>query len=101
MFSQVKGPASVSPPALAVILVITTVTVSVGSVSVSRRSGTHLPGTRQSPAVEEDGQVDDVPHVVMSVDVGVSEDAVQVLVNGFDDDVRVAGKDGDEGTFGE
>lgn len=45
--------------------------------------------------------MDDVPHVVMSVDVGVSEDAVQVLVDGFDDDVGVAGEDGDEGAFRE
>ncbi|KAF3835814.1 hypothetical protein F7725_028372 [Dissostichus mawsoni] len=31
----------------------------------------------------------------------VPQDAVQVLVDGFDDDVRVAGKDRDEGSFGE
>lgn len=43
----------------------------------------------------------DVPHVVMAVDVGISQNAVQVLVDGFDDDVWVAGKDGDEGAFGE
>ena len=77
------------------------VTVRVGGVPVGRRGGTHLPGAGQPSAVEEDGQVDDVPHVVVSVDVGVSEDAVQVLVDGLDDDVRVAGKDGDERAFGE
>lgn len=77
------------------------VTVSVGCVPIGRCSSAHLPGAGQSSAVEEDGQVDDVPHVVVSVDVGVSQDAVQVLVDGFDDDVRVAGKDGDEGSFGE
>lgn len=42
-----------------------------------------------------------VPHVVMTVDVGVSQNAVQVLVDGFDNDVWVTGKDGDEGPFGE
>lgn len=45
--------------------------------------------------------MNDVPHVVVSIDVGVFEDTVQVLVDGFDDDVRVTGKDGDEGPFGE
>lgn len=45
--------------------------------------------------------MDDVSHVVMAVDVGVPEHAVQVLVDGLDDDVGVAGKDGDEGAFGE
>ena len=78
-----------------------TVTVSVGGVPVGGRGGAHLPGAGESSAVEEDGQVDDVPHVVVSVDVRVSQDAVQVLVDGFDDDVRVAGEDGDERTFRE
>lgn len=45
--------------------------------------------------------MDDVPHVVVPVDVGVSQHAVEVLVDGFDDDVRVACKDGDEGAFRE
>lgn len=45
--------------------------------------------------------MDDVSHVVMAVDVGVPEHAVQVLVDGLDDDVGVAGEDGDEGAFGE
>jgi hypothetical protein len=36
----------------------------------------------------------------MAVDVGVPEHAVQVLVDGLDDDVGVAGEDGDEGAFG-
>lgn len=44
--------------------------------------------------------MDDVSHVVMAVDVGVPEHAVQVLVDGLDDDVGVAGEDGDEGAFG-
>lgn len=43
----------------------------------------------------------DVAHVVMPVDVGVTEHAVEVLVDGLNDDVWVACKDGDEGTFGE
>lgn len=42
-----------------------------------------------------------VPHVVVTVDVGVPQNAVQVLVDGFDNDVWVTGKDGDEGPFGE
>lgn len=54
----------------------------------------------EATAVEEDGQVDDVPHVVVAVDIGVAEHAVEVLIYSFDDDMRVAGKDGDEGTFG-
>lgn len=76
-------------------------TFRVGGVPVGGRGGAHLPGAGESSAVEEDGQVDDVAHVVVSVDVGVSEDAVQVLVDGFDDDVRVTGEDGDERAFGE
>lgn len=79
---------------------VAVVTFRVGSVPVGGRGGTNL-GAGESSAVEEDRQVDDVPHVVVSVDVGVPEDAVQVLVDGFDDDVRVAGEDGDEGAFGE
>lgn len=86
---------------LPVILVITMVTISISDVPVRWRGGTHFPGARESSAVEEDGQVDNVPHVVVSIDVGVSEDAVQVLVDGFDDDVGVAGEDGYEGAFGE
>lgn len=77
------------------------VTVSVGGVPVGGGRRAHLPGAGQAPAVEEDRQVDDVAHVVVAVDVGVSQDAVQVLVDGFDDDVRVTGEDGDEGSFGE
>lgn len=45
--------------------------------------------------------MDNVPHVVVAVDVGVSQHAVEVLVDGFNDDMRVAGKDGDEGPFRE
>lgn len=45
--------------------------------------------------------MDDVAHVVVAVDVGVTQHTVEVLVYSFDDDVRVTCKDGDEGTFGE
>lgn len=83
------------------ILVIVIVTISVNGVPVSWHGSTHLLGTGESSAVEEDREVDDVPHIVVSVDVRVSEDAVQILVDGFDDDVGVTGEDGDEGAFGE
>ena len=78
-------------------------TVSVGRFSVGGRDGrrTHLLGAAQAAAVEEHGQVHDVAHVVVAVDVGVTKNAVQVLVDGLDDDVRVAGEDGDEGALGE
>lgn len=93
---------------LPVQLVVPSSTLSVGGVPVGGRAdvgrtaaaAAHLPGAGQASAVEEDGQVDDVPHVVVSVDK-VPQDAVEVLVDGLDDDVRVAGKDGDEGTLGE
>lgn len=45
--------------------------------------------------------MDDVPHVVVSVNVGVSQHTVEVLVDGFYDDMGVAGKDGDERAFRE
>lgn len=79
---------------------ITVLTFSAGCVPVG---GGHAcpPGAGQSATVEEDGQVDDVPHVVVAVDVGVSQDAVQVLVDGFDYNVWITGEDGDEGSFGE
>ena len=80
---------------------VSVVTVGCVAVSVGGGGGAHLPGAAEAPAVEEDGQVDDVPHVVVAVDVGVSQHAVQVLVDGLDDDVGVAGKDGDEGALGE
>lgn len=66
--------------------------------SLSTGSGRHeeLLGCTESAAVQEHRQVDDVSHVVMSVDVGVSQHTVEVLVDGFYDDMRVAGKDGDE-----
>lgn len=76
-------------------------TIGAGGVSIGRRGGAHLLGTGEPPAVEEDREVNDVPHVVVSIDVGVPQHAVQVLVDGFDDDVWVTGKDGDEGPFGE
>lgn len=45
--------------------------------------------------------MDNIPHVVMAVDVGVPQHTVEVLVDGFNDDMWVAGKDGDEWAFGE
>lgn len=68
-------------------------------VSIGRGHHAQLLGGAETPAVEEHWQVDDVPHVVVPVDVGVSQHAVEVLVYGFDDDVWVACKDGDEGAF--
>lgn len=86
---------------MTVLCSVAVVTFRVGSVPVGWRCGSaHLLGAGEPAAVEEDGQVDNVPHVVVSIDVGVPQDAVQVLVDGFDDDVRVAGEDGDEGAFG-
>ena len=58
-------------------------------------------GRAEASAVEEYWQVDDVPHVVVSVDVGVSQYTVEVLVDSFDDDMGVTGKDGNKRTFGE
>ena len=72
-------------------------TLCSGQVSVGGGSQTQLLGSAEAPAVQEHRQVDDVPHVVVAVDVGVTQHAVQVLVDGLDDDVGVAGKDGDEG----
>ncbi len=46
------------------------------SVSVSRSGCTHLLGTAEATAVEEDRKVDDVAHIVMAVDVGVTQHAV-------------------------
>lgn len=69
--------------------------------SVGRGHHAQLLGGAETPAVEEHRQVDNVPHVVVPVDVGVSQHAVEVLVDGFDDDVRIACKDGDEGAFRE
>lgn len=76
-------------------------TLSGQRLSVGGGDRAQLLGRAEASAVEEDGQVNDVPHVVVPVDVGVPQHAVQVLVDGFDDDVRVAGEDGDEGAFGE
>lgn len=45
--------------------------------------------------------MNDVPHVVVSIDVGVSQHTVEVLVDSFDDDMGVTGKDGNERAFGE
>lgn len=44
--------------------------------------------------------MNNVPHVVVSVDVGVPQDTVEVLVDCFDDNMGVAGKDGDKRAFG-
>lgn len=45
--------------------------------------------------------MDNVSHVVMAVDVGVSQDTVKILVDSFDDNMGVTGKDGDKGAFRE
>lgn len=58
-----------------------------------------LPGAAQPPAVEEDGQVHDVPHVVVPVDVRVPEHAAEVLVDRLYDDVRVTCKNGNKRAF--
>ena len=76
-------------------------TLGPSQVSVGGGSQTQLLGSAEASAVQEHGQVDDVPHVVVPVDVGVTQHAVQVLVDGLDDDVGVAGEDGDEGSLGE
>lgn len=60
-----------------------------------------LLGRAKASAVQEDRQVDNVAHVVVAVYVGVPQHAVQVLIDGFDDDMGVTGKDRDEGTLGE
>lgn len=58
-------------------------------------------GGAEAATVEEHGKVDDVSHVVMAIDVGVTQHTVEVLVYGLDDDMRVTSKDGDEGAFRE
>lgn len=58
-------------------------------------------GRAETSAVEEYWQVDDVLHVVMSVDVRVSQHTVEVLVDGFDDNMGVTGKHRDKRAFGE
>lgn len=45
--------------------------------------------------------MDNVPHVVMSIDVRVSQHTVEVLVDSFDDNMGVTCKDGDKRAFGE
>lgn len=69
--------------------------------SIARGGHTKLFGCTETSAVEEHWQVDDVPHVVVAIDVGVSQHTVEVLVDSFYDDMGIAGKDGDEGAFGE
>lgn len=58
-------------------------------------------GCTETSAVEEYWQVNNVPHVIMSIDVGVSQYTVKVLVDSFNDNMGVAGKDGDKRAFGE
>lgn len=53
----------------------------------------------EASAVEEYWQVDNVFHVVMAVDVGVSQHTVKILVDSFDDNMGVTGKDGDKRAF--
>lgn len=45
--------------------------------------------------------MNDVPHVVVSIDVGISEHTVEVLIDSFNDNMGIAGKDGDKRTLGE
>lgn len=45
--------------------------------------------------------MNNISHIVVSVDVGVPQHTVEVLVDSFDDDMRVTGKDGDKRAFGE
>lgn len=58
-------------------------------------------GRTEASAVEEYRQVDNVPHVVVAVDVGVSQHTIEVLVDSFYDNMGITGKDGDKRAFGE
>lgn len=78
-----------------------TLTLSTKQVSIGGRRHAKLLGCAEAAAVQKDRQVHDVAHIIMAVDVGITQHAVQVLVDGFDDDVGVAGKDGDERALGE
>lgn len=69
--------------------------------SIGRGNHAELFGCTETSAVEEHWQVDNVPHVVMSIDVRVSQDTVKVLVDSFDDNMGVTCEDGDKGAFGE
>lgn len=81
---------------LAIVLTLSRQCLSIGG-------GYHaeLFGCTETSAVEEYWQVNNVPHVVMSIDVGVSQYTVKVLVDSFDDNMGVACKDGDKRAFGE
>ncbi len=58
-------------------------------------------GRTEASAIEENWQVNNVPHVVVSVDVGVSQHTVEVVVDSFDDNMGVTSKDGDKSACGE
>lgn len=76
-------------------------TLSSKQISVSWRRHAELLCCAEATAVQEDRQVHYVAHVVMAVDVGITQHTVQVLVDGFNDDVGVARKNGDKGALGE
>lgn len=76
-------------------------TLSWQCLSICRGYHAELFGCTEASAVEEYRQMNNVPHVVMSIDVGVSQHTVEVLVYSFDDNMGVAGKDGDKRAFGE
>lgn len=71
--------------------------------SLSIGGGCHakLFGSAESSAVEEYWQVDNVSHVVVAIDVRVSKHTVEVLIDCFNYNVGVAGKNGDKRTLRE
>lgn len=72
------------------------ITLGSKQISVGWCSHAELLGRAEATAVQEDRKVHYVAHVVMAVDVRITQHAVQVLVDGFNDNVGVAGKNGDE-----
>ena len=54
-------------------------------------------GSRGGLTLQEEGQVDDVSEVVVTIDGRVPEQAVKVVLDTLNDDVRVDGQDGHEG----
>lgn len=76
-------------------------TLSRHHISVGGSCHAELFGRAQASAIEEYWQVDNVSHVVVAIDVGVSQYAVEILIDGFDDNMGVTGKDGDKRAFGE
>lgn len=86
---------------LQILYQIIRLTLRIACFSVGWGWRTHLLSTTKASAVKKDGQVYNVAHVIMAVDVGVTQYTVQVLVDSFNNDVRVTGKDRDEWTFGE